>query len=368
MSRFPSEGFSRFATLPPAGRSATVLRAAAELFAASPDHRRDDQAVFEDLFLSVYPEAAAEDRRAVADLLAPAADLPAAVAAAIGNDEIDIAETILSSSPCIGAIDLIRIACHRTQAHRRAIARRPGVASGVVTALVFDGDADVIEILLDNPTADLTPEDLDLIAERAGRHAGVAERLARRRPPVQALPVDDFLGLEADRRWQALAQEGAEAARRSLETRGHHQAPAEAGEIGQGLFEAAVAGDRVGMAEWLSVGLELDRDTARRIVADPGGEALVVAAMALGIDRTLITSIALHQGIPHDRDYWRLKDLDSLAEHGGWRAAQALVDRWRGGEIRAVEALRQVQAAGSRREPQALQRRAAVRDTAARRA
>ena len=89
---------------------------------------------------------------------------------------------------------------------------------------------------------------------------------------------------------------------------------------------------------------------------------------SIGIDRTLITSIALHQGIPHDRDYWRLKDLDSLAEHGGWRAAQALVDRWRGGEIRAVEALRQVQAAGSRREPQALQRRAAIRDTAARRA
>ena len=40
--------------------------------------------------------------------------------------------------------------------HQRAAfyvdgSRRPGVASGVVTALVFDGDADVIEILLDNP-------------------------------------------------------------------------------------------------------------------------------------------------------------------------------------------------------------------------
>ena len=173
MSRFPSEGFSRFASLPPADRSATVLQAAVDLFAHGPEHRRDDLALFEELFLSVYADAATAERLAVARKLAERPDLPPSVAAAIGMDEIGVAAEILAVSPALSDIDLIRIACHRGPAHRREIARRRGLGPGVLTALLHDPEPDVIEALADNPTADLSPRQIADLEVRADALTGL---------------------------------------------------------------------------------------------------------------------------------------------------------------------------------------------------
>lgn len=369
MSRFPSEGFSRFASLPPADRSATVLQAAVDLFAHGPEHRRDDLALFEDLFLSVYADTAPAERLAVARKLAARPDLPPAVAAAIGMDEIGVAAEILAVSPALADIDLIRIACHRGPAHRREIARRPNLGPGVLTALLHDPEPDVIEALADNPTADLSPRQIADLETRAGHDAALIGRLTSRLP-AGAAPIDVFLRGDAETRWSALATAQAEAALRQMESRGRHEAPPEAAEIGEQMLGAAIAGDTAGLGSWLSVALTLDPRTAARIAEDAGGEAMLTALAALGIDRTTATGILLHQGVRHGRTYRDMKHLEALADAIGWRGAQAVIDRWRGGPARPVEAVRQVEPTAERRElavaPAA--RRLVARSTEVRRA
>lgn len=378
MSMFPSEGLSRFASLPPADRTSTLLRALVDLFVSGTDHRRDDVFLFEELFLSVYGDAAEADRAAVARLLAARTDLPAGVAAAIGFDVEAVAAAFLPLSPAVTPLDLTRIACLKGLAHRKLIAGRPGLDRQVIAALIHDGEAPVLEVLLDNPGLDLTPEDLDRI-RRGSREPTIVNRLARRGDWPPPVLVDDFFALDTDARWTALKTFAAETALKRPLRRGRQGGRAEtggqaSGSVGAMLFEAAARRDNEAIAGHLARALDLDPALAARIAADPGGEPLAVALAALGIDETTATGVLLLSVGGGAGGYRRMQSLAILYPTIGWRTGEAMIERWRGSPAAGrAETLRQLdEAEGVRRAGTATARRDAgavgTATTAARRA
>lgn len=412
MTMFPSEGLSRFASLPPGDRSSTLVRALADIFAAATDHRRDDVHLFEELFLSVYADAAEADRRAAACVLAERADLPASVAAAIGFDVESVAAVFLPKSPAVTSLDLTRIACLRGPVHRRLIAARPRLDRQVVAALLTDREPEVVAALRANRQLRIDPDlaaCLDGVAkERAAPtearipapapaptvavtaslpfaandpaptrpDAARTTRSALPAPPppaaqgpaaaiepgVRPAPGADrlaaFLALDAEGRWTALQSQALQSIGRHVGQRGRNAGLPDPALAGSALFDAAAAKDLAGLATLVAGYLDLPAAAAERIVADPGGEALAVALAALGLDDAKATGILILTGPEPAQGYRRAQALRMLYVALGWRTAGAVLDGWRGRDRIAApsEPLRQTDPAEGRT-PVAAERR-----------
>eukprot|EP01037_Dinobryon_pediforme_P027174 gene27174-29977_t len=109
------------------------------------------------------------------------------------------------------------------------------------------------------------------------------------------------------------------------------------------LLDAAVAGDDEGYAHLLASASGMDVELARRVIADPGGEPLVIALMAAGLDAADVTSILVRSNPAFGWTYPVIRDLVQLYDAIGWRMAEAVIERWsaRSGR-RLTTALRQL--------------------------
>jgi uncharacterized protein (DUF2336 family) len=341
MSLFPSEGFLRFASLGSADRSATLLRALADLFNLHDTHRRDDLALFDELFLSLYPDASEADRADVAARLAPRADLPGRVALAIGLDRPAVAERFVGDSPALTPIDLVRIVAHGDTAVRRRVAARPGLDRSVALCLIETGDAWALEALLDNPDAALAPADLARI-RRGAPTPDILNRLVRRPGMPADLAIAAFFDLDPDGRWIALEAAAGEAERARLRG-GRQPALPDAPGFGPEAVALLAARDRDGFAAALGRALALPPPLAACILDDDSGEALAVALSALGVDGTAATSVFLLSDTVPGRSYWRTRALTILYPTIRRAPAALMLDHWRGNAGRPAESVRQVQ-------------------------
>ncbi|MDR3372913.1 MAG: hypothetical protein P4L98_04210, partial [Ancalomicrobiaceae bacterium] len=72
----------------------------------------------------------------------------------------------------------------------------------------------------------------------------------------------------------------------------------------------------------------IEEALARRIAQDRGGEPLIVALSAAGIDVSDVTSILVRFNPAFGWTYQMIRDLVRLYDEIGWRAAEAILDRW----------------------------------------
>ncbi len=330
MSQFPSEDLTRFASLPPASRAAALLRALTELFTVNDKNRAEDAEVFEELFLSVYQDAPWADRMAVADQLVNRADLPVPIAVVIGLDRVEVAQRFLPRSPVLGPLDLVRIAVRRGMSHRRLIATRQDLDPSVVAMLLETFEPDVVRLLLDNPSVSLDEDTIKRLRRRAADEASDLRRALKREPKQPAIPAEAFVALNADDRAAAINAAMKTAALRAVEAPGRQPKRAiSAVELGALLIERAFAKDFGGIARLLAVALEVTPAAGRGVFEDAGGEPLAIALAALGIDDKTATSLLILSDRNGARGYFKTRDLVSLYESLGWRAAQSIVEAWR---------------------------------------
>jgi hypothetical protein len=96
------------------------------------------------------------------------------------HDDIAVSAPLLRESKRLGMIDLIEVACTKSQAHLAAIARRSEIEEPVTDILVEKGNADVAKILAANSGARFSNDGFTLLVTRAEKEIGLAELVSIR--------------------------------------------------------------------------------------------------------------------------------------------------------------------------------------------
>jgi len=148
-----------------------AFRRVTDLFVADADRLTDQQIeVFDDILGHLIKRI---ESKALAELrLGPIHNAPIEVVRRLARDNnISVAEPVLSTSLRLSEGDLIEIASSKTQAHLMAISARPRLAAPVTDILLQRGRQDVFHALAGNSGARFTA--------RGFRDAGAAGRRRR---------------------------------------------------------------------------------------------------------------------------------------------------------------------------------------------
>jgi uncharacterized protein (DUF2336 family) len=168
-----------------------ALRRITDLFVADADRLSDQQIdVFDDVLGHLIRRIEGKALAELSRRLAPIGNAPIEVVRQLARDDnIAVAEPILTKSHRLSDTDLIDIANTKTQAHLLAISTRPQIASKVTDALLQRGDRQVLHKLAENSGADFSDtgfaklvshsEHDEHLAEKVGLRLDVPPRLFR---------------------------------------------------------------------------------------------------------------------------------------------------------------------------------------------
>jgi uncharacterized protein (DUF2336 family) len=106
-------------------------------------------------------------RKALAEKLAADDGAPRSLISMLANDEIPVAQPILSRSKALHDLDLVEIVRHRTLGHRLAVAMREKLSPVVCDALLEHREMDVVMRVIENPGADIAPTMVDKLVEES---------------------------------------------------------------------------------------------------------------------------------------------------------------------------------------------------------
>ena len=277
-----------------------------------------ERAVTADLLVEILRDADYEERARVARRVATLTEIPNCLVRLILRDEIDIAAPLIIESG-ISDADLLDCIQHATSAHRRLIAQRRGVSEVVVDALVELGETLVIESLLRNELARLSPASVEHIvamtrlqgqlvpmllrrpelrpshayvlfwwAEADGRRA-ILQRFAVSREILQEATTDVF-PMAAEENWQ---DDLTRKALQFIERRQRNRAAIEKSPYKtlEAAVSAAEAGINREIADEIAFMSGLKPMTMAKILADPGGEPLAIHCKATGLSRFDLRSL-----------------------------------------------------------------------------
>ncbi len=332
----------------------------------SPENRltERERAMMEDILAKLLHDLEMTVRRDLAERLAAKEEAPRELVRLLANDDIDVAQPLLRQSRLLQDEDLIEIVRYRSHEHRLVVAAREGLSPAVSEALVHYGDEAVIEALINNKDAAISQQALAYLVAEARRVDRFHEPLLQRAdlPPVLAhrmfwwvsaslrqailtkFPltldmVDEAIG-ETTRAVLQAPDSEAHRLSRSLATRGKLNEEFVVQNLRHGFVSAALSG----LAELCGI----DLVTVRRIVFDPGGEALAAACKAAGFSRSGYSAVFLLTREPqkHQPTIWpaRLEELLALFNTLTSQQAKTVIRFWmRDDEYQAaVAAIEQV--------------------------
>ena len=106
-------------------------------------------------------------RKALAEKLAADDGAPRSLISMLANDEIPVAQPILSRSKALHDLDLVEIVRHRTLGHCLAVAMREKLSPVVCNALLERRETDVVTRVIENPGADIAPTMFERLVEES---------------------------------------------------------------------------------------------------------------------------------------------------------------------------------------------------------
>ena len=244
-------------------------------------------------------------RVALANRLSDKADAPAELINMLANEDIQVAYKILSTSPVLRDTDLVEVVRHRTMQHQLAVAIRRDLSEEVSMALVESGNEDVIVTLLNNQDARISSTVLEYLAEESKRIDAYQKPLVRRPELPSNLAEKMYAWVSAAVRKYIVENfevdvhdlddnlshslhdaivnkpEEVDAAAVRLVDKLH-----ESGELTAEFVLKALRQGQISLFELSFAKLAGLRPVLmRRIIYEPGGEAIGIACRAVGIDR-----------------------------------------------------------------------------------
>ena len=255
-------------------------------------------------------------------------DAPIDLIRMLANDEVQVAYKILTCSPVLRDADLIEVLRHRTMQHQLAVAIRKDISEEVSAAIVETGSEDVIVTLLNNQDARISADILEFLAEESKRIDSFQKPLVRR-PDLPAElaermcywvsvavrnyiienfhvdvdDLDDQMSAAVSDVLETNSEPSGDAAERLVDrlfNGGSLSAEFALKSLQQGqisIFEFSFA-KLVGIRPVL----------ARRIIYEPGGEALGIACQAIGLERSIYLQFYQLTRKARDRDNRLSKD------------------------------------------------------------
>jgi uncharacterized protein (DUF2336 family) len=298
---------------------AALLRAIVDQFIVRPLHAEADREQFDKLACGLIRLL---DQDTVADC---AADLcrhpetPQGVIAELLEAGGRAARIAFELAPSIHP-GLARVTAeHGPAEHAAAIARRAVLDRKIVAVLASRGESEVLCALAANRRLHL-----DQAARRAlvqaGRDDPELARILLERADLSLDPEPLFLAADPRERQAIMLA----ATARALASTGP-EAPGRAQPQIVGAIEAcARARDFASLADALAEGLDCRKSRARAILADPGGEALALALLVLGVGEDAAIRIFLGPDLERP-DVARVRALVALMRSTPPRAAQRIV-------------------------------------------
>ncbi|MCO8019519.1 DUF2336 domain-containing protein [Brevundimonas diminuta] len=306
-----------------------------------------ERSVVGDLLVDVLRTASTDERRRVAERLAPLGELPDALKRLLLRDEPEVARPLLEECAALSDADLIGCARDAGLEHRLMMAARRGLSEVVTEALFNWAEEAVIAAVLRNDTARLPQSAIEsvialsrqaptlcaLIMRRpelrpsgayvmfwwceADERRVILQRFAVSREVMQS-SVEDVFALAAEEGW---SDPVARKALQFIERRQRNRAAVARSPYAD--LEAAVAAAGAGgltrelVAEigYLSGIKPL---TSAKIMGDAGGEPLAILCKATGLARRDLAALW--------RAMRRPETTPDGAEHADWRRVQTIYE------------------------------------------
>jgi uncharacterized protein (DUF2336 family) len=163
------------------------LRRITDLFLTSAHGLEDEHvAVFDDVLCYLTNAIEARALSELSRRLAPIGNAPTEVVRRLAsNDDLSVAEPVLTHSPRLRDEDLIEIANTKGQGHLRAISGRSELNHSVTDVLVRRGDESVLQVLGGNDGAQFSEPGLATLVKRAEADDKLTEKVGLR----QDLPL-----------------------------------------------------------------------------------------------------------------------------------------------------------------------------------
>jgi uncharacterized protein (DUF2336 family) len=163
-------------------RRVETLRRITDLFVADADRLSDQQIdVFDDVLGHLIKRIEGKALSELSRRLGPINNAPIEVVRRLARDDnIVVAEPILSASTRLSDGDLIDIANTKTQAHLLAISARAQIGPAVTDVLLQRGDRDVMHKLAGNSGADFSDNGFETLVRHSERDEQLAEKVGLR--------------------------------------------------------------------------------------------------------------------------------------------------------------------------------------------
>jgi uncharacterized protein (DUF2336 family) len=175
-------------------------------FANIDNHSEAETNLFGDLMTKVAVELDTEVRKELSTLFSHER-VPRRLIIALANDvEVQVAAPILTHSKVLTQSDLINVVENRGDAHRLLVTKRDDVGEELSDALVSFGGDRVVESLIRNEAASVSPQTYDKIVDRAIANPDMQAPLVERKSITPEHLNQLFLSVGADMRSQILAR------------------------------------------------------------------------------------------------------------------------------------------------------------------
>lgn len=268
----------------------TLLRVLTDLYVQKATHTSEEERHYTELALRLIESVDLQTRATVAKKLGPYAGTPPSVARRLARDVIDVADPILRHTQVLNVAELDAIARDFGINHAVVIAARRGPEQKAVTQPV--------KVPAAAPTRPSTDQELGL--------------------------ADLFFSADSSERRMLLMSLGSADSEKPQSV-----APAA---TNQALEVAALGRDRAGFTRVLEGALSLTHEQAKRIVTDPTGEPLLIAAKALAMPSVTLQRILIFLDPAIGESVQRVFDLASLYERVSTDTAHKIVASLRGHE------------------------------------
>jgi uncharacterized protein (DUF2336 family) len=294
-------------------------------------------------------------RKALADKLAEDDAAPRSLIKLLANDEVPVAQPILSRSKALHDLDLIEIVRHRTFGHRLAIAVRESLSPNVCDALVEGREKEVITKVIENPGAEIEASTLDHLVEQSKEVAEYRGPLLNRRDLDPKLARRMYWWVSAALRKHIVDNFHIDPAELDVkiehtikqilnEPRGQAISIEQAAQVAQKLsasgsitpqllVQALRRGEVELFVAMFSEYSGLRPVLIRRFILEPGGEGLAIACKALDIEKPDFVSLFLlsRAARPGDKsvDPSELASTVSLYDRINTDTALKVLSRWK---------------------------------------
>ena len=294
-------------------------------------------------------------RKSLAENLSKRSDTPHALIVELANDEFEVAHPILIESNVLQDQDLIETIKHRTMAHQFAISMRNTLSEDVSEALVETGEQDVIANLLNNHGAKISRHVMDYLVSESKRVDSYQNPLVQRPdlPPelaermswwVSAALREHISGKfnldlgELDDAIETVTSEqfGAEPDTAAPTSKADDlvERLSDLGELNASFLVKALRQGEISLFEAAFCKLTgLKTKLLRRILFEPGGEALVLLCRAIDVGTDTFAEIFELSRRAKDREEEISEEqktrLSTLYDKTKPEDAKRILKRWR---------------------------------------